>query len=69
MLKCKVVFTEAYLEPIKTSMRKHFCKHSSQLQAINYFCKKSSIADVRLGSKYESVSITLNLTFLEEHSL
>ena len=27
-----------------------------RLQAANYFCKKTSIVDVRLGSKYASAS-------------
>ena len=31
--------------------------------------KKTSIVDVRLGSKYASMNITLRLTFLKEHSL
>ena len=34
------------------------------IQAINCFHKKGSMVDVRLGSKYASVNITLCLTFI-----
>ena len=38
-VKCKVMFTEAYLEPSKTSMIKLFCKNNQNLVAIIYFCE------------------------------
>ena len=61
---------ETYLEPSQKPTREHFCKNNSRLQALNYFCKKKgSIVDVRIGSKYSSVKITLHLTFLEKHGL
>ena len=34
------------------------------IQAIKCFHKKGSMVDVRLGSKYASVNITLYLTFI-----
>ena len=36
-----------------------FLENSSRLLAINYFCKKRSIADVELRSKYASTSTLL----------
>ena len=46
--------TEVYLEPSLTSMMEILCENSSRLILVNYFCKKGSIADVRLGSRYAS---------------
>ena len=34
-VKCKVMFTEAYLEPSQTSMMELFCKNSERLVTIN----------------------------------
>ena len=45
---------EAYLEHSRTSMMELFCKNSSLLKVVSYFCKKSSIVDVWLCSKYAS---------------
>ena len=47
--------SEAYLEPSRTSTTDYFCENSQRLKVVNYFCKKSSITDVRLGSKYTSI--------------
>ena len=41
------MFTEAYLEPSKTSMIKLFCKNNQNLVAIIYFCE-CSLIDVHL---------------------
>ena len=45
---------EAYLEHSWTSMIELFCKNSWRLKVVNYFRKKSSIIDFRLGFKYAS---------------
>ena len=51
-----LVFSEAYLEPSRTSTIELFL--SKYLTAnICYFCRKSSIVDVRLGSNYFSGSV------------
>ena len=33
--------SEVYLENSEKSMVEHFCENSSQLLAVNYFCKKA----------------------------
>ena len=38
-VKCKVMFTEACLEPSRTSTMELFCKNSERFVAINYFRK------------------------------
>ena len=40
-VKCKVMFTEAYLKPIQPSAKELFCENS-YLLAVNYFCKNTS---------------------------
>ena len=40
--------------PVKHLRLSFFCENSKQLKTVNYFFKKSSIADVWLGSKYAS---------------
>ena len=49
--------TEVYLEPSRTSITEFFSENSYRLTVVNYFCKKRSIVDVRLGSKYASGSL------------
>ena len=34
------MFTEAYLEPRRTSKIELFCENSEKIAAVNYFCKK-----------------------------
>ena len=44
--------SQRYLESSQTSTMKDFCGTRERLKANNYFRKKNSIADVRLGSRY-----------------
>ena len=46
--------------------KERLSRNSLWLQAVIYFCKKNSIVDVWLGSKYASVKITLHVTFLRK---
>ena len=62
--KCKVKLPEVYLEPSRTSMTEFLCKKSERLIVLNYFCKKWSIADVRLSSKYAGLLLLLLLLLL-----
>ena len=48
----KLMTTEAYLEPSRGVMMGFFTKI---VKAINYYCKKSSIVDVPLGSNYATL--------------
>ena len=50
---------EAYLELSRTFTMKYFCKNIYWTKAVNYFHKKNSIVDFRLGSKYASVQYEL----------
>ena len=43
--------------PVKHLQRSIFAKTVNGYKSVNYFCKKSSIVDVRLGSKCASVKI------------
>ena len=57
-VKCRVMFTEAYLEPSQTSTMELFCKNNWRFVAINYLCTNaSSYVYVWLGSKYASCSL------------
>ena len=40
-VKCKVMLTEANLEPSRISTMEIFCENSEQPLAINYFCKNA----------------------------
>ena len=42
---------KVYLEPSRTSTMRLICKSRQRFLAINYFCKKNSIVDVRLDSE------------------
>ena len=53
-MKNVMTLSEAHLEPSQTSTMKLFCENSKQLSVVNYFRKKNSIVNVRLGSKYAS---------------
>ena len=48
--------SDGYLEPSQTSTMKPFCKISSRLSSRYLFLQKKLIVDVRLGSKYASVT-------------
>ena len=45
----RLMITEAYLEPSRRVMMGFFAK---VVKAVNYYCEKSSIVDVPLGSNY-----------------
>ena len=47
---------EAYLEHYQISQDRVFCENSSQLKAVNYFCKKASsqLFDMVLNGPYGS---------------
>ena len=52
---CILVFHkvhEGVFRTFRTSMMELFSESSSRLQTVNYFHLKSSIVDIRLGSKY-----------------
>ena len=63
-----LLYSEAYLEPSRASMMELSWENSQQLKAVSYFRKKSSIVDVRLGSKYTS-SINLEIPLLFQSSI
>ena len=46
----------SYFEPIRTSPVELSFENSQQLRSVKYFCQKSSLTDVRQGSKNASVS-------------
>ena len=46
---------EKYLEPSRTSMINLFLQKLLKVLSINYFCKKTSIRDFRVGSNYTPV--------------
>ena len=48
--------SDGYLEPSQTSTTKPFCKISSRLSSRYLVLQKRLIVDVRLGSKYASVT-------------
>ena len=71
-LSCKNVFRIAFLKNFSGQQNLlwtlsniydgAFCENSKRLKAVNYFCQKSFIIDLRMGSRY--VSATLSKTFL-----
>ena len=51
----KPLAREAYFQSSRAFVKEPFCKNSSRLKAVKYFCKKVSFVDVRPGSRYASV--------------
>ena len=59
-------YSETYLETVWTSMTDFFCENNKQLIAAP-ISQKSSVTHVRLGYKYASGIVKLNIFFIYTH--
>ena len=61
------LYPEVYLTPSCTSTMEAFLRKYLTAKSIDHFCKKSSIVDVRMCSKYASVQLFQEIFSIESN--